>query len=304
MELDYDDKLNTIKNLRAVIEEKAKENITKRQASYKKYYDKKHEEIPLKVGDWVFVREVKKGRLTKKKNKWKDDYKVIGFPTPTTCSMCNWQGHKVNDALLINVKQKYPGLTLNMLEELSKTEDNTYNQEFLQATQPNQDLPDLPEMPKDTPEVPLNADNKTPPKGQAKWVQSYFRHLWWRGHHPGSSRRCPTGRRVHLPDSSLTLISIQSCDIHQVPPEEEDMSQCAASSQPLPESEPPGVNRAQARTPHWPDLVCLVPPAAWVTWAAPLEMMIRSTWAYRKYRMHTLKHTLICLFQMLHSILC
>ncbi len=49
--LDYDDKLETKENLQAVIEEKVKENITKCQASYKKYYDKKHEDIPLKVGD-------------------------------------------------------------------------------------------------------------------------------------------------------------------------------------------------------------------------------------------------------------
>ncbi len=34
MDLDYDDKLETIENLCVVIEEKAKENITKRQASY------------------------------------------------------------------------------------------------------------------------------------------------------------------------------------------------------------------------------------------------------------------------------
>ncbi len=79
MDLDYDNKLETIKNLHVVIKEKAKENITKCQALYKKYYDKKHEDILLKVGDWVFVREVKRGRLTKKKNKWKGDY---FFPTP------------------------------------------------------------------------------------------------------------------------------------------------------------------------------------------------------------------------------
>ncbi len=72
MDLGYDDKLETIENLHVVIEEKAKENI-KYQASYKNYYDKKHEDIPLRVGDWVFVREVKRGRLTKKKNKWKGD---------------------------------------------------------------------------------------------------------------------------------------------------------------------------------------------------------------------------------------
>ncbi len=164
MDLDYDDKLVTIENLHVIIEEKAKENITKRQASYKNYYDKKHEDIPLKVGDWVFVHEVKRGRLTKKKNKWKGDYKVIGFPTPTTCSMRNRQGHKVNDALLTNVKRKYPRLTLKMLEELSKTEDKTYDQEFVQATQPDQDLPDLPEMPKETPEVPLIRDKNPPPQ--------------------------------------------------------------------------------------------------------------------------------------------
>ena len=152
---EFMDKLETIKNLHGVIEEKAKENINKRQTSYKKYYDKKHEDIPLKVGDWVFVREVKRGRLTKKKNKWKGDYKVIGFPTPTTCSMRNRQGHMVKDALLTNVKRKYRGLTLQMLEELSKTEDNTYDQEFVQATQPDEDLPNLPqEMPQETQHSP------------------------------------------------------------------------------------------------------------------------------------------------------
>ncbi len=173
MDLDYDDKLETIENLRVVIE-KAKENITKRQASYKNYYDKKHEDIPLQVGDWVFVWEVKRGRLTKKKNKWKGDYRVIGFPTPTTCSMRNHQGHKVNNALLINVKRKYSGLTLKMLEEMSKTEDKTYDQEFVQATQPDQDLPDLPEMPQETPDVPPSTDN--PPQCQNS---SEFKVTFW-----------------------------------------------------------------------------------------------------------------------------
>ncbi len=62
----------------------------------------------------------------------------------------------MNDALLTNVKRKYPGLTLKMLEELSKTEDKTYDQEFVQATQPDQDLP---EMPQETPDLPLITDN-------------------------------------------------------------------------------------------------------------------------------------------------
>ncbi len=64
--------------------------------------------------------------------------------------MRNRQVHMVKDALLTNVKRKYHGLTLQMLEELSKTEDNTYNQEFVQATQPDEDLPDLPEMLQET----------------------------------------------------------------------------------------------------------------------------------------------------------
>ncbi len=174
MDLDYDDKLETIKNLRVVIEEKAKENITKRRASYKKYYDKKHKDILLKVGDWVFVREVKRGQLTKKKNKWKGDYKVIGFPTPTTCSMRNRQGHMVKDALLTNVKRKYPGLTLQMLEELSKTEDNTYDQEFVQATQPDEDLPDLPqEMPQETRDTPPQVRTQV----SSKSLSTYWRQV-------------------------------------------------------------------------------------------------------------------------------
>ncbi len=181
MDLDYDDKLETIENLHAVIKEKAKENITKRQALYKKYYDKKHEDIPLKVGDWVFVCEVKSGQLTKKKNKWKGDYKVIGFPTPTMCSMRNRQGHKVNDALLTNVKRKYPGLTLKMLEDLSKTEDNTYDQEFVQATQPDQHLP---EMLKETPDVTLTADIAPTPQLRTQVSSRSLSTSWTQGTSP------------------------------------------------------------------------------------------------------------------------
>ncbi len=136
-----------------------KENITKCQASYKNYYDKKHKDIPLKVGNWVFVREVKHGRLTKKKLKCKGDHRVISFPTLTTCSLCNQQGHKLNDALLCNVKHKYPGLTLKMLQELSQTEDNTYDKDFVEASQPDQELPDLPEMPNNTPNLDQNFES-------------------------------------------------------------------------------------------------------------------------------------------------
>ncbi len=160
--------------MRAVIEEKAKENITKRQDSHKRHYDKKHEDIPLKVGDWVFVCEVKQGHLTKKQNKWKGNYRVTGFPMLTTCSLRNWQGHKLTDALLTNVKCKFKGLTLQVLKELTAMEDKTYNKEFVQATQTD-DLPDLPSMQSTPVETAQTADI---PDSACLWRLLRLLRLW------------------------------------------------------------------------------------------------------------------------------
>ncbi len=38
-------------------------------------------------------------------------------------------------------------------------EDKTYNKDFVQASEPDQELPDLPAMPNETPDIAQNADS-------------------------------------------------------------------------------------------------------------------------------------------------